>query len=514
MKIKEIEQYTKVIIPNIERELVDKDKTDAELAELYNLYIEVLRMVAPHDFITFNKYLELDDDHSNPNRAFYYHRREHLKEVFESLNDMEIYDKYDLLLISMPPRVGKSTANIRFEAWIIGRHPENTQLVTSYSDSITNSFYAGVMEIILDDRYKEVFPDAPLMNQNAKRQEIWLKLLKRYPSIVFVSIGGSMTGRSEAGNYLFADDLVSGIEEAMSLTRMEKLWQLYTVNAKQRKKDGCKEIHIATKWSVHDVITKLSEEHKDNPRCKIIDIPAFDENGESNFDFFGGFSKEYYLELQRTMDEVSFNALYMCEPIEREGLLYQRDELTYYFELPAEKPDAIISVCDSKNLGKDYVSAPVGYVYGDFVYIDDVVYNNGLPEVTRPLVANKWLDHKVVRADVEMNNGGNYYAEYLDELIKKANGKTSIRLFFSGNNKTVKIITFSDYVKKTFIFKDPSTYHPSSEYAEFMKNIFTWTQNGKNKHDDGVDSISMLAQLHQDLSGNSIKILNRRELRL
>ena len=202
-----------------------------------------------------------------------------------------------------------------------------------------------------------------------------------------------MTGRSEASHYLFADDLVSGIEEAMSKPRLEKLWQLYTVNAKQRKKDKAKEIHIATQWSLFDPITKLSIENEDNPRCKIIKRPCYDENGESQFDFVGGFSTEYYKELERSMDSISFGALYMCNPIEREGLLYHKEDLQYYFELPNEKPDTIISIVDSKNLGKDYVASPIGYVYGDFVYIDDVVYNNGLPEVTRELVANKWVQH-------------------------------------------------------------------------------------------------------------------------
>jgi predicted phage terminase large subunit-like protein len=513
MKIEEVEKYTKTIIPNIEKQLViEKDKK--KLVELYNLYKNVLRIVAPNDFITFNKYLEIDEDKSQPNRGFYHHRKNHIGIIFEALNDMEIYDKYDMVLISTPPRVGKSQANIRFIAWVIGRKPWGTQLATSYSDSITSSFYAGVMEIVMSERYQEIFPDSQLVNQNAKKQEIWLGEQKRYPSVSFVSIGGSMTGRSESSHYLFTDDLVSGIEEAMSLVRMEKLWQLYTVNAKQRKKDGAKEVNIATRWSVHDPITKLAVENEDNPRCKIINIPCYNEQGESNFDFFGGFSTEYYKELERSMDSISFGALYMCNPIEREGLLYHKEDLQYYFELPKEPPDAVVSIVDSKNLGKDYVSSPIGYLYGDYVYVHDWVFNNGLPEITRELVANKWVEHKVVRGDVELNNGGNYYAEDLDKLIKDKGGKTSIRMFFTGNNKTTKIITYSDYVKKYFIFKDPSTYSPNSEYAKAMQNLLSWTQMGKNKWDDAPDSVAMLAQLKQDLETSSIKILDRRKLGL
>lgn len=514
LDIKQVEEYVNDIIPSIEKKLTDDNISDGDKLELYNLYVDVMKLVAPYDFITFNKYLELDDDHDNPMRAFYHHRRHHLRELFQALNDMEIYDAYDLLLVSTIPRAGKTQTGIRFLSWIIGRHPIGTQLATSYSDSITASFYIGVLDVITSQRYNEVFPESKLVNQNAKRQEIWLKELRRYPSITFVSIGGSMTGRSEASHYIYLDDLVSGIEEAMSITRLEKLWQLYTVNAKQRKKDRAKEIHVATKWSVHDPITKLSMENENNPRCKIINIPCYDENGESNFDYAGGFRTEYFKDLEKTMDTPSFNALYKCEPIEREGLLYDVEELQYYFELPKEQPDSIISVCDTKNLGNDYVANPIGYIYGDFVFIEDVVYNNGLPDLTKELVANKLVEHKVVRADFEMNNGGNYYAEDVDKKIKEKGGKTSIRMFFSGNNKKTKIVTYSDYVKKYFVFKDPSKYAPNSEYAQFMKNILSWTQTGKNKNDDGVDAIAMLAQLTQDIQGNSIKILDRRKLQI
>lgn len=514
MPIEQVEKYVNVVIPNIEKELANKELSTKQKLELYNLYVEVLRITAPYNFPTFNKYLELDEDHYSPNKAFYYHRKDHMGDVFEALNDMEIYDKYDLLIISLPPRVGKTTSGIRFLAWIIGKYPEESQLATSYSDNITTSFYIGVMELISNPRYKEVFPDAPLVAQNAKREEIWLKVVKRYPSITFVPVGGSMTGRCEGSKYLYCDDLVSGLEEALSVTRLEKLWGTYTVNCKQRKKDGCKEIHVATQWSVHDVINKLSRENEDNPRCKIINLGCYDENGESNFDFVGGFSTAYYQDLEKTMDDISFNALYRCNTIEREGILYNKGELQYYFELPSTPPDSIIAVCDSKNLGKDYVSSMVGYVYGDFVYVEDVVYNKGLPEVTRPLVANKWVEHKVVRGDVELNNGGNYYAEDLNDLIKAKNGKTSIRIFYSGNNKVVKIVSYSDYVKKQFIFKDSSLYHPNSEYANFMNALTSWTQTGKNAHDDAPDCVAMMAQLIQDMNGCSIKILDRRSLGL
>lgn len=471
-------------------------------------------MTAPYNFISFNKALEFNEDKKRTDKGFYHHRQFHLNEIFDALNDMEVYDKYDYLLISTPSRVGKTMSGIRFLAWIMGRYPEKTQLATSYSENITQSFYNGVMEILNSDEYKKIFPEAVLVNQNAKRQEIWLKEVRRYPTITFAPIGGSVTGRAESSKYLYCDDLVSGIELALSPTRLDKLWQVYTDEFKQRKLDGAKEIHIATRWSVHDPITKLAIQHEDNPRAKIISLPCYDEDGGSAFDFYGGFSTEYYKDLEEVMDELSFQAIFMCNPIEREGLLYNKDELQYYYSLPSEQPDTIIAVADTKGQGKDYVASPIGRMYGDLIYIDDVVFNNGLPELTIPLVAQKWHDNKVVRGDIEMNNGGDFYAKTVDERIKDLGGTTSIRVFFTNQNKGVKIITYSDFIKKHFIFKHPDTYSTNSDYAKFMANVFSWTQTGRNKHDDAPDSLAMLAQLVQDLTRQSITILDRRELRI
>jgi predicted phage terminase large subunit-like protein len=472
----------------------------------------VLRIVAPYNFLIYNMYLELEEDKTSETKGFYHHRKHHMGEMFTAFDDMESKDLYDILVITMPPRCGKTTTGIRFLSWIIGKYPEHTQLAVSYSDSITSSFYMGVIEIVDSQAFRDVFPDSSVVNQNAKKEEIWLKVKKRYPSITFVPIGGSMTGRAEAGKYLYCDDLVSGIEEALSITRLEKLVQTYNVNCKQRKKDGCKEIHVATAWSVHDVISNVIRNNENNPRCKVIAIPCYDEDGESQFNFMGGFSTEYYHDIENSMDDASFSALYKCEPIEREGLLYHKEDLQYYFDLPEEGLNSIVAICDSKNMGKDFVSAPIGYVYGDTVYIEDVTYSDALPDITRPMVAGKWVEHKVVRADVEVNNGGNYYAEDLNELIQTKGGKTSIRTFFSSNNKQVKIITYADYVVKHFVFKHPSTYSPNSQYGQFMKDMLKWTQMGNNKHDDSVDSIAMLAQLVQSLTDGQIKFLDRRKL--
>lgn len=513
MEIDQIEKYTKNIIPEIEQRLVGNCSNKEKVA-LYSVYRETLKKIAPYDFVSFNKFLEFEEDWHHEQKKFYGHRATALKDLFEALNDMEIYDKYDIVIITMPPRIGKTTTGIRYLSWIAGRHPEHSQLATSYADNVTMSFYMGVMDIVASPEFRECFPESVLVNQNAKREEIWLRRNRRYPTLTFVPIDGSMTGRCEAEDILYCDDLVSGLEEALNQNRLNKLWEKYTVNVRQRKKKNCKEIHIATPWSVHDVITRVKNANSDNPRCKIIKLSCYDENGESNFDYIGGFDTKYYKSLEKDMDKISFDALYRQEPVEREGLLYDEMDFQYFKELPKQEPDTIVAICDSKNLGTDSVACPIAYIYDNEAYIVDVVFNSGLPDITKPLVAKKLIENNVKDFSIELNNGGNYFGEDVKKMVSEYLPNIRFSMFFTTGKKDIRIVTYSDFVKKNFRFWHKTRYAPSSEYGKFMSELFRYTQTGKNLHDDAADSIAMLASKIDRMATKKIKILDRRNIGL
>ena len=169
-----------------------------------------------------------------------------------------------------------------------------------------------------------------------------MSISQRFETLEFTSIGTGNAGLYRASRLLYCDDLVSGIEVALSKERLDKLWETYTTDLRQRKiGDHCKELHIATRWSVHDVIGRLENDYGDSDRAKFIVIPALDENDESNFDYaYGvGFNTQFYRQQRDIMDDASWDALYMNEPIERQGVLFEAKELRRYFALPDKEPD-------------------------------------------------------------------------------------------------------------------------------------------------------------------------------
>lgn len=486
-------------------------KDRPEHAEKYRqLYKNTLLFAAPYDFDSFCRYIEWNRE---PSKRFYLPRRKQLKVVADALQDLAD-DKLDLLAISMPPGVGKTTIAIFYLAWMGGRVPNSPMLGGSHSNSFLRGVYDEILRVVDKDGeylWHDVFPNISISNTNAKDMRIDLDKSQRFETFEFSSIGSGNAGKVRAGTLLYCDDLVDGIETAMSKERLDKLWQQYTTDLRQRKIGNCKELHIATRWSVHDVIGRLEQQYGDSKRAKFIVIPALDENENSNFDYGGdiGFTTEFYHEQREIMDDVSWRALYMNQPIEREGLLYAENELRRYFELPDTEPDGIISICDTKDRGKDYAFMPVAYIYGKDYYIEDCVCDNSLPNIVEPRLVSCLLKNKVQMSRFEHNNAGGRVAKDIQEEVKKLGGITKITTKFTTSNKETKIILNSAWVKEHCLFKDSSMYKKKDDYGKMIDFLCSYTVTGKNKHDDIPDGMAMLSEYAQSFNTNKVEIFSR-----
>lgn len=460
----------------------------------------------------FEDYMIALEWNREPEKRFYLPRREALKQAVDAIQDL-LDDRLDLLTISMPPGSGKSTLEIFLLSMVIGLWPDKPNLSSGHSNMLTNSLYMGVLGILRDPEYcwGEIFVGDREIITNAKEQTIDVDKAHRFSSLTCRPIGGSLTGATRCEGLLTADDLCSGIEEAMNKERLDKLWTAYTNDLKSRKKLGCKEIHIATRWSVHDVIGRLEQQYADDPRAQFIVLPALDENGESNFNYkYGvGFDTAYFEDMRANLDDVSWRCLFMNQPIEREGLLYHEEDLRRYYALPEGDPDIILGVVDCADGGGDYVVLPVAYGYGDDWYIEDVVCNNGLPDVTNGLLVNMLLKHDVKQCQVESNSSGVRVAMDVAAALKEKHSHTSITTKRTQANKETKIIVNSAWVKEHCLFKDPSQYAKNSEYAVFMRWLCGYTVMGKNKHDDVPDAMAQLAEYIQGLAGRVVTVAKR-----
>jgi predicted phage terminase large subunit-like protein len=492
-------------------EIIPKIKDIDKMREMFSFHREVVFAGARE---SFHLCLLAAEWNREPDKKFYPPRRMVLREVVRELQKLE-KGELDLLAVSMPPGSGKTTLAIFYLTWIAGRHPEEPTLTGSHSNSFVRGVYDECLRIFDqngDYLWYEVFPETQVVNTNAKDCRIDLGKRKRFETLQFTSIGTGNAGLYRAMHMLYCDDLVSGIEVALNKERLDKLWETYTTDLRQRKiGDHCGELHIATRWSCHDVIGRLEAMYGDNPRAKFIVIPAMDANDESNFDYaYGvGFNTQFYRQQRDIMDDASWRALYMNEPIERDGLLYQADELRRYFELPEGDPDAIIGVCDTKDKGTDYAVLPVAYIYGQNYYIDDCICDNGLPEIVDARLADILVRHKVNLCRFESNSAGGRVAEKVQQMVKDRGGITHITTKYTTANKETKIIISSSWIKEHCLFKDETMYKRNSEYGKFITMLCSYTMAGKNKNDDVPDAMAMLSEYAQTFGANQVTVFQR-----
>lgn len=490
--------------------------------KFYEVYLLSLKYLARY-FNDFDSYMIFLEHRRDAEAQFYLPRREILKNklnIIQGFQDI-LDDKLDILTVSLPAGTGKTTICEFFLSYFMGLHPDLCNLYVSYTGTITDMFHRSMSDIILGQEYAwhEVFPDVMLESKSDKEKYINLGSFKPFKSLTCRSIDASMTGVTRAEGVIISDDLVSGTEEALNVVRLENLYQKYVNDAKSRRKKGCKEISIATRWSVHDPIGHFIVENEGNDRARFIAIPCYDENGESNFDYKydKGFDTAYFKEMQRVMDEITFRCMYLSDPIEREGLLYRKEELSFYLGgLPVDEngetkeADAILGVCDTKDTGTDYNCLLVVYKYGHKFYLEDLVYDNGSPYVLDELNANCLVKNKVQMCQFESNKEGSRSGLDVQRLINKMGGRCSITRKYSTTNKETKIIVNSDWVKRNVVFKDET--EQSEMYRRFMRGVYTYVQMGKNLHDDGVDALAMLALYIQSLEGTEVEILSRASL--
>ena len=483
--------------------------------KFYEQWRRCLLFEAPHDFDSFMTYIELD---RKPEKRFYAPRKHYLRPMVQGFQDV-LDGKLRLLTISMPKRAGKSQTGINFVNMLSGKFPDRSTLMEGTGDDLVKSFYNGCLEYLTvpnEYLFYDVFPDARLVQTNADTKTVNLKSKSRFPTIMCRSIDARQVGLSEATNVLYLDDCVEGREEAKNRQRLDDKWEVISGDIMGRAIEGTPMVFTGTRYSLYDPIGRVQEHaQREGWAWRAIEIPALDlVTDESNYEYEREgkkvFTTAYFREQRELLSAEQFESEFQQQPFEAKGLLFNKDELNYFFELPKDRdPDTIIAVGDTAESGSDSTSMPVAMIYGNAVYIVDVVFDDSPAEVTKPECAKCLIDNRVASAVFESNNAGQYYARDVDQIIRDRGYSVGIRTKRTISNKQTRIEFASDNIKKNFYFKHPSTYKRGSQYWNFMKEVTTYTRSGKVPHDDAPDSLSLLENEIRMLSGGKVEVFKR-----
>ena len=492
------------------------DTRDFKTAEEFdNLLFRSLLFCAPH---YFDAYLQAVEYGKPFDKKFYLPRRHYLRRYVEGYQEV-LDGKLDFLSISMPKRCGKSQLGINFTNMLSGKFPDRSTLMEGTGDDLVQSFYKGCLEYIQqpnDYHFYDIFPESKLVQTNADTKVINLLHKSRFPTVMCRSIDARQVGLSEATNLLYLDDCVEGREEAKNRQRLDDKWEVISGDIIGRAIEGTPIVICGTRYSLYDPIGHLQEEmRKQGKRCKIIETPALDPvTDESNFEYIREgrkvFTTQYFRDQREMLSAEQFESEFQQQPFEAKGILFPEASLNRYFELPVDRePDSIIAVCDTADKGADYCSMPIAAVYGDEVYIVDVVFDDSPPEITKPECAKAMMDNLVVAGTFESNNAGTYFARDVQQILTDRKYVCNIRTKRTISNKQTRIEFASDNIIKHFYFKDPSLYARNSQYAMFMKQVTTYTRSGKVPHDDAPDSLSLLENELRGLVGAKVEVFKR-----
>lgn len=479
--------------------------------DILNTYYDILLCEAQNQ--VFDSYLLYLERNREPKERFYAPKRPQ----FQKFGLIEAYqgtidDIYDIVCVSMPPGTGKTTLLKFFNSAVIGWFPKDYNLFYSHSGDITRMYYDGVYQMVSDsDEYAwhDIFPDLKVTGTNAKMQQFNVGKYKPFPSLQTASVGSENAGKVRASKFLLVDDMIGKLEEALNKNTLDKQWGAYTVDARQRKTmdsddKPCKEIINATRWSVGDVIGRVMQMYQGNPRVKVVSMPATDNKGNSNFDYeYGGFTKEFFADQQLLMDDISYQCLFMQQPIEREGLLFPEDKIRRYLNLPHGNPEIITAQCDTKGKGTDYFVMPVLQKYGDDWYCVDCVCDNTADyEMQYENAANILVNNKVQECEFERNAGGDRVAMEVNKRVESKGWICNITDVPTETNKEARIFQCSSWILQHIIFKDESLYTPKEPYGIMMLLLKQYSVSGKRQLDDVPDVFSNFAL--RKIKGNRV----------
>lgn len=494
--------------------------TASKVEGFYRLWRRGLLFEAPHDFDSYLTYLEID---RKAQERFYQPRKRIMGRVVANLQKLAD-DEMDELFISMPPRVGKTSILMFFVTWLIGRNSEASNLYSAYSDVITAAFYRGVLEILQDPTtylWRDVFPEAKLVETNAKDETLNIDRKKRYPSLTCRSLYGTLNGACDCNGFEISDDLIGGIEEALNKDRLMSAWSKVDNNLLPRAKEKAKILWCGTRWSMVDPagirmeLLKNDDRFRDR-RFEIMNLPALDEKDESQFyyDYGVGFSTDYYRQrrasFERNNDMASWTAQYMGQPIERDGALFSPGEFRYYNGiLPDGEPDRIFMAVDPAFGGGDFVAAPVCFQYGTDIYVHEVVYDDGDKRVTQPLLANAIVKNNVQAAQFEATKATMAYKEGVEELLKAKRYRLNITTKAAPTDKAKfqRIFDKAPEIRENMIFRESGK--RDKAYSLFMQNVFSYTMFKKNAHDDAPDSLTMAMNMVRTMNGSVVEVFHR-----
>lgn len=303
------------------------DEFDAE-------YDERLRYSSQFRFSPFCEYMFRDEVPAKHHEFLI----DHMEAVF--------HGDIQRLAISMPPGAAKSSyASHRFPAWYLGQRPDHRWLQGAHTMTFAKDRLGKVVRgIIGEDRYSNIFPSMVLSASSSAADYFEFAGARGYYKAV--GVGTGIAGyRFEIGAI---DDPIASREDAESPTFRKKLHGWFDDDFGTRPSNPHAPIFVVnTRWHEDDLVghelQKMAEGRGDE--WVVLNIPALAEENDILGRSVGEglwpelFGTAHYEKRKITLTGRSWNSLYQGHPVDEEGGVLKREDVSTYTRLPSDEKD-------------------------------------------------------------------------------------------------------------------------------------------------------------------------------
>lgn len=250
--------------------------------------------------------------------------------AFEDLFDR----RYKRLIVSCPPRSGKSMLSVMFLTWLVGKDEKTQHIIASYGAALSAKFHREAALMMKSPHFGRIFPEFSGFNTDSKFD------LKGGGYILATSVGGILTGFTSGTTDIdspgigvaLIDDPLKSSDSKAALGSLESWW---SEQMSTRRTNNYAQVIVATRFHEKDLHGILMEgdglyDPADNPfGWRWINIQGLCEDpssdvlgrqvGESHWDTNPTFSVPMLESQRKIMGSFKFAALYQGTPRAAEG---------------------------------------------------------------------------------------------------------------------------------------------------------------------------------------------------
>lgn len=397
-----------------------------------------------------------------------------------------------------------------------GIDPTGTFLALCSNDDLIKGQSRSVIDIIKNERYGNVFPK---LKYDKKDKDFFLKetdgewklrdcklISTYYAKTVKANVVGIRASLS-----IDIDDLYASWQEALDDNLNKRYYNDFvTVWRKRYVQNKKPQILITgTLWSPTDFLNKVmtlwenESKFKPHPTMKytrisedgkkvIIQVPALDyETGESSCPELK--STEELLKEKASMSTYLWETNFQQNPISPEGLYFDWANLVTYEKLPIKETNSCMASLDPSRKGNDYISMPIFNKITDKYYLVDCFFSQKSIKVSYDAICDKIIKNHVTLLVVENNTETSIGDIIIEKLAQKGYYEIKVIEKYNSKNKEERINRFKDVIIRNIVFPCKTMYGIGTMVGLMMEQVTTYSFEYPNRHDDGIDSLSLFA---------------------